>query len=423
MRFDIYDIIFNPFFLIFITMILGLWVGYWKKLGKMKLGVGGPLFVGLIIGWAVVHFAHNIGQEHSAYTAVESLISQSIIPSNIQFFLLVLFVAAIGLLASKDMRTVIKKYGTKLIMLGIVITFLGAALSYTAVLIKPDSNVYETSGLYTGALTSSPGLGAALEASSRQIEDSYTGDVESLATEAASEISTGYVVAYPFGMIAVILAMILIPKIFKIDLTAEKNEYRNEIEKQEKIVKKIDPVRFDLKAYALVCVIGYILGTIEINLGIFGYFGLGSIGGILIISIVFGYIGKIGPFTFRMDGKILGTIRDLALASYIGSIGLKYGYQVVESLIGSGLYLAVASIVIAGACIMIGFLVGRYVMGLNWVILSGAICGGMTSTPGLGMAVDSIGSDDPATGYAAAYPFALICMVLFTIIMYNIPGM
>jgi len=45
----------------------------------------------------------------------------------------------------------------------------------------------------------------------------------------------------------------------------------------------------------------------------------------------------------------------------------------------------------------------------------------MTSTPGLGVAVDVIGTDDPAAGYAATYPFALFGMVLFTIILHKLP--
>jgi len=58
---------------------------------------------------------------------------------------------------------------------------------------------------------------------------------------------------------------------------------------------------------------------------------------------------------------------------------------------------------------------------LNWVMLAGSICGGMTSTPGLGAAIDAVGSDDPASGYGAVYPFALLGMVMFTILLYRLP--
>ena len=47
-------------------------------------------------------------------------------------------------------------------------------------------------------------------------------------------------------------------------------------------------------------------------------------------------------------------------------------------------------------------------------MLSGAICGGMTSTPGLGAVIGAIGSDEPASGYEAVYPFALLGLVMFS---------
>ena len=246
----------------------------------------------------------------------------------------------------------------------------------------------------------------------------------SFVNSAAAGVGTGYAVAYPFGMLMVILAITIIPKIFRINIAKEKEQYFAELDQMRKGVAKneLKPVPFDLKSYILICFVGYLTGMVEIYLGsAIGYFNLGSIGGVLIVSIVFGYIGKIGPFVFRMDSKILGIIRDISLSCYVGMIGLSYGYQVIRALFGAGLYIVLYSIAISTSCILIGFILGRYVLRINWVVLSGAICGGMTSTPGLGIAVDFIGSDEPAAGYAASYPSAIAGMVIFTVIMYNIP--
>jgi len=54
-------------------------------------------------------------------------------------------------------------------------------------------------------------------------------------------------------------------------------------------------------------------------------------------------------------------------------------------------------------------------------MLVGAICGGMTSTPGLGAAIEAVGGEEPAAGYGAIYPFALLGMVIFSIILHNLP--
>jgi putative transport protein len=122
-----------------------------------------------------------------------------------------------------------------------------------------------------------------------------------------------------------------------------------------------------------------------------------------------------------MNAKILGVIRELSLVFFLGIVGLRYGFAVVDALAGPGAYLGLVSLVVGVVAMMVGYLIGRYVFKINWVMLSGAICGGMTSTPGLGAAVEAAGSDDPAAGYGATYPFALLGMVIFTIILHSLP--
>ncbi|GAA3314192.1 hypothetical protein ACFQDF_26120 [Ectobacillus funiculus] len=82
--------------------------------------------------------------------------------------------------------------------------------------------------------------------------------------------------------------------------------------------------------------------------------------------------------------------------------------------------IAMMGLSVVVAAILAGFLVGRYVFKLNWMVLSGAICGGMTSTPGLGAAIDATGGNEPAMGYGAVYPFALIYKVLLLMILHKL---
>ncbi len=428
MKFDLMSVVMNPFFLIFLTLCVGMGAGNMKKLGKMRLGVGGPLFFGLAIGWVVKKLAFSVKEGEPGYDAASSLIKTNAIPSILLSVMLILFVAAVGLLASRDLGVVIKRYGLRFIALGLFITLIGAGLSYTTVLINSDTDAFEASGIYTGALTSSPGLGAAMETAAKYASAAAgsrgMNNMESThyINKALGKVGTGHAVAYPFGMIIVIIAMTLLPKIFKLNLPSEFARYQSETAGIRKISgsKPIEPVMFDIKSYAFVCLTGYVSGMVEIYLGPLGYFSLGSIGGVLISSVVLGYIGKLGPFTFKMDNRILSTVKDISLSCYVGMVGINYGHDVIEALTGNGIYYAAVSALIALLCVTTGFLFGRYVLGINWVMLSGAICGGMTSTPGLGMAVDVIGTDEPAAGYAAAYPAALTGMVLFTITMYNI---
>lgn len=395
------------------------------------------------------------GESAAGYNAAKTMMDAGIIDSNFLEMSLIFFVAAIGLLAAKDMGVVIKKYGTKFVVLAVVITFVGALGSFGGMRLIERAGAYEFSGVYVGALTSSPGLGAALETAEDHAkmvvsdygnlskeekdhvlcvigEDGLTAEnAETLTpqqeakyvTNATGGVATGYAIAYPFGVIIVIFAVSFFAIIFRMDLKKEKERYQKEMDEARGNAKPRDiPVSaFNMIAFSIVCVVGYVVGSIEIYLGPLGYFSLGATGGILIMSLILGCVGKIGPLSFRMDQKVMGIIRDIALVFFLCIVGLRYGYVAINALAGSGVLLAISALVIGVAAMLVGFIIGRYVFKLNWVVLSGAICGGMTSTPGLGAAVDALESDDPAAGYGATYPFALLCMIIFTILLNQMP--
>ncbi|HYE84573.1 MAG TPA: hypothetical protein VEG39_20725 [Clostridia bacterium] len=455
MSFNYVEWLMDPFVLMFITVVTGLLFGR-IKFGKFRFGTSGALFTGLVIGWFIYGFAAGISAEDKSHRAAQKLINSGVIDNGFFTMFLVLFVVAVGLLAAKDLNLVIRKYGAKFILLGVLITFIGAAATYGMTLFMEDANPYEITGVYTGALTSSPGLAAAIETAHVQASkrvaafnpsDTYEAaeiisiidknlepsTVTSLTEEqkkqfvinAEAGVGTGYAITYAFGVLIVIFTVTFFPMIFKIDVEAEKAAFSREMAeaRASSPVKEIKEVDFDLLAFIIACIFGYTIGLVVIKLGAIGFkdFSLSATGGALIGSLILGYIGRIGFVCFRMNSKILGVIRQVSLAFFLAIVGLKYGYKVFEALAASGAYLVVISLVVGFAAIMSGFLVGRYIFKINWIMLSGAICGGMTSTPGLGAAIDAVGSDDPAAGYGATYPFALLGMVLFTIVMYILP--
>lgn len=455
---NIITLLTNPFVLMSICITLGILLGN-IKIGKFCFGTSGSLFIGILVGWRVVAFLNTVEQSSGFYNTAQKMLSQNIIDKGFFDLFLILFIASVGLLAAKEVGKVIKKYGPKFIILGFLITFVGAAATYGVSAIFQLGNPYLYSGAYTGALTSSPGLAASLEASGEHskewlgkyssltmpekqkilniLDDSKklrADEIISLTEEQKNSfiknveagVGAGYAVAYPFGVIIVILAMNIFPLIFRIDTDKEKlllaEELKDSVNKEDdkKNRKEMKEVHFDLSAFALVCLIGYFIGAINIPLGTIGEVSLGSTGGVLISALALGHIGNIGPFCFRMNDGILGAIRTLTLAHYLSIIGIRYGYQVIDAITGPGLTLVIASIFIGTFAELLGFLVGRYIFKINWVMLSGAITGGMTSTPGLGAAIDVVGSNEPAAGYGAVYPFALFGMVVFSIILNRI---
>ena len=95
---------------------------------------------------------------------------------------------------------------TSYILLGVIIIAAGAltCVGVITLLGVPDDI---SVGMMAGALTSTPGLAAALDA---------TG------SEAAS---VGYGIAYPFGVVGVVLFVQLIPKLLKTDMAAERAKF------------------------------------------------------------------------------------------------------------------------------------------------------------------------------------------------------
>jgi len=460
MLFDLTKYLLNPFVLMFFAVLTGMIFGK-VRFGKFNFGVSGTLFTGLIIGWAVVKYAKSFGEASEYYKTAQSFISTGVVSKSFFSLFLILFVAAVGLLAAKDIGPVLKKYGAKFVILGFIITFLGAAATYGMTVVSSkvlhlDSSPYEISGVYTGALTSSPGLAAAIETArdhATAVVDRYedmsdeektkvlnmvdptlvasenpvmSNDIkEQFIKNAEAGIGVGHAIGYPFGVLIVIIAVNFLPKLFGINVEEEKKQFRAEMEEARSSHggKEIEETSFDLIALCLAMLFGYTIGKFALDLSFIGLgkFSLGSTGGVLVGSLILGYIGKIGPINFRMNNKILGVVRQLSLAFFLAIVGLRYGFKVFDALAGSGAYLALVSVVVGLVAMSVGFAIGRYVFGINWIMLSGAICGGMTSTPGLGAAVDAVGSDDPAAGYGATYPFALLGMVIFTIILHRLP--
>jgi putative transport protein len=246
--------------------------------------------------------------------------------------------------------------------------------------------------------------------------------IQAFIKAAQADVSLGHTLAFPFGLLTIILSVVFLPKLFRINIEEEKATYSlalNEAAAGVAETAKTKEGDFSLISFAFVCLLGYFIGTFEFKVGV-GKFSLGNTGGILVAALVCSYLGKIGPFNFRMNSKILGILRQFGLGLFLATVGLMYGNSVVSVFKGSGLAIAMMGLAVVVVSILMGFIVGRYVFKLNWMVLVGAICGGMTSTPGLGAAVDAVGNNDPALGYGAVYPFALIYKVLLLMILHKL---
>jgi putative transport protein len=512
---------------LFIIITLGILLGKIKIAG-ISLDLSGVLFVALILG--------NFGFK---------------LPHEFLTFGLVLFVFTVGLQSGPGFFEAFRKNGRKFLLLATIIISLTALASFVIKKITgidPGLNV----GIFTGALTSSPGLAAATDASKSPL------------------VSIAYGISYPIGLIGVIISVNILPKILKIDIKKEEEQYnaslkedypdihgrtfqisnpniegktfeqvdlRNisnctasrvlhdgeaftpsndtvlhtgdyvrlvgasedlkkaelifgkPVDKQIPLSKEYD-IRWvvvtnkkiinksyksvnlsgtynagivkirrsgvdlkptpatvfkfgdklliagtkegvakasklignnekllsetDLLPIFLGILLGILLGKIEIP--IFGLFNfkLGNTGGALIAGLFLSKMHKTGPILWTISSSANQLLRKLGLILFLAVIGTYAGEHLVETLKTQGIILLWLSLAMTFIPIILGVLIGRYFMKMNFLTLLGLITGVMTSTPGLGAVQSKSDSNAGPLAYATVYPFALVLVIIFS---------
>lgn len=448
------SILTDQFFLMFITIVTGLLVGK-IKFKSFSLGVSGGIFTGIIIGYFVTKWAHGVQEGGLGYGNAKRILSTGVVAQAFFTFFLLLFLVSIGLKVGNSIGTIFKKYGMKFVVIGVsipVVSMIVSVALYATVLSSNKSiTPFETIGMYAGAMTTTPGYGTALDAAGNvnyaklydeasaedknemllKIDSSgvLTAENTKVLNEeqiakykeaASSAISLGYTVTFPMGVLVIAILIPIIPKLFGIDIEKEKENYQKEMNEVNSSGKSVKEQPLNFMVISLVAVIGILVGSITIPLGSLGSFSLGAAGGVLLAALVLSHIGQIGSVNFRMESKSLGIMYQMGLTFFMSVVGLRYGYDVVTSLMGAGLALALSALVVEAIAIFASFFIGRKIFKLNWMILSGAIAGGCTSAPGLGAAISSAGSEEPTAGYGAAQPFAILANVLLATIFFSI---
>ncbi len=173
-----------PYFALFLIIAIGFVIGRIRIKG-ISLDISAVIFVALLFG----HYG-------------------VIIPSDFQDVGLVLFIFTIGLQAGPGFFQSFRSTGKTLVIIAVVLITMAAGTTlFTAWIFNIDYNL--AVGLFTGALTSTPGLAAAIDS---------TG---------SAFASIGYGIAYPFGVIGVILFVRLLPGILMVSVDKAEKDIKN----------------------------------------------------------------------------------------------------------------------------------------------------------------------------------------------------
>lgn len=185
------------------VIFAGIYLGKIKIFG-VSLGVTFVLFVGILMG----HFGYVVNTDTLHF---------------LREFGLILFIFSIGMQVGPGFFSSFKEGGMRLNLLALTGVCLNVVLAVALFYVQGGhdgaTSISQMVGVMSGAVTNTPGLGAAQQTVLQ---------VNSQAYEISQEMSMGYAAAYPLGVIGIILVMILIKKFFRINIEKEAKEVEKE---------------------------------------------------------------------------------------------------------------------------------------------------------------------------------------------------
>lgn len=192
----------NTILLYSFVIFAGIYLGKIKIFG-VSLGVTFVLFVGILMG----HFGYEVEGNTLHF---------------LREFGLILFIFSIGMQVGPGFFSSFKEGGIRLNMLAMLGVVLNVAIAVAIYFIQGgadgDTTLPQMVGIMSGAVTNTPGLGAAQQ-TVIQVGGSY---------DVSQQMSMGYAAAYPLGVVGIILTMIVLKAVFRIDVNSDIKKVEDE---------------------------------------------------------------------------------------------------------------------------------------------------------------------------------------------------
>lgn len=362
-----------------ISIFAGLLLGKLKVKG-ITLGITWVLFVGIALSACGVNLNHDMLHV-------------------IKEFGLILFVTGVGLQVGPGFFKSFAKGGLSMNIMALVNVALGVGI--TVLIAKLASQeLTDMAGVYTGAITNTPGLSAAQAA------------VGELGIEGGQErLATGYALAYPLAVVGMIVTCIILrPKTLSAEPTSM-NILNTPSTPNNQSVKKGGILLIPI---FVIIALGIVLGSIPIPVGMKAPVKLGLAGGPLVVAIIAGWLGvKKGWYgTDFTDGQGVHMLREVGIALFLAAVGLGAGADFVANVSVHYMWVVYGVIItMLPPLLVAGF--GRFVLKMNYYTLMGFIGGSHTDPPTLAFAntVAPEGCKLPNTGYATVYPLTMFLRI------------
>ncbi|MBN1586693.1 MAG: YidE/YbjL duplication [Candidatus Omnitrophica bacterium] len=168
----------------------------------------------------------------------------------------------------------------------------------------------------------------------------------------------------------------------------------------------------DLVSLFVGLLLGVVLGLLPISIAGARNFTFGLSGGVLFVALLLGHFGRVGRVVGRMPFAARMLLMELGLVFFLANAGVRAGGSFMQVVGVHGVQLFLVGAVVTLVPMIAGFIFSTYFLKMDLLRTLGGICGGMTSTPALGAIKSKTDSGLPVVSYAAAYPVALILMLV-----------
>lgn len=294
----------------------------------------------------------------------------------------VLFISGIGISSGYTLSVDLLRNGWKYLMAGALIVVNSYLLTIWIAWLDADADRSLLSGVLCGSMTSTPGLSAMSELD--HIDPALA--------------ASGYACSYLFGVMGIVLFVQLVMRKQSVPQQQPKTIVSS--------VNTLSPAA-ELFQIAVVIAMGCLLGGLEVPvLGV----SVGNAGGVLLVGLLFGAWNRY--FKRRqLSQNTLAFLRTLGLLFFFVGSGLPSGAKLLDAF---HVKYMLFSALITGISIISSYLFLRFLFQIEKIQALSVVCGGMTSTPAIGILARKSGEQADLTAYSITYIGALLAMVFGT---------